>query len=554
MSKATLTITEDDQIWHAELKPKGTLIGRLPGCDIILHSKGVSREHARISQDPFGRWIIEDLNSHNGIHVNGKQVEVYAIVPGEMVYIGSAALCIEQTLARKIEQDDSVKSASFTLDYTDAEVVANKTSKEGVFSQHYLKHLNEINDRFTKLTDISALYPAVCAFMSQAAKTAAVVLRLPANSELCTESPEFLACHFGNDPDGEPTHDMTNLYLSQRVLETVRTSGRIVMAHSTQAAKTDLLLTVADVHNPRTVICAPLSPSSDTVDLLYIDTPSDHTSADTFEFVQAVSQQIFLIRKNLLFMKAKAEGEVINRQLSLAQDIQAKLVPRELQGRFDVDIAVSYEPAMWVGGDYYDVWSLENGQIAFAVGDVSGKGLPAAMIMTNLQAALRTTMNFCSELTTVIQHVNKHLCKNLRDDMFVTFFLGLFDPKENKLKYINAGHIEPILKSPSEEARFLEGAKNIPLGIVEQPFEMVEETIPVDTSLLVVTDGVTETFSPDGEEYGTERLVELINNSQVQSAEEIVQLVNSEVSSFRKSLARQDDTTIFALVNTAISS
>jgi sigma-B regulation protein RsbU (phosphoserine phosphatase) len=221
---------------------------------------------------------------------------------------------------------------------------------------------------------------------------------------------------------------------------------------------------------------------------------------------------------------------------------------------FEVDVAVSYEPAMWVGGDYYDVWSLDNGLIAFAVGDVSGKGLPAAMIMTNLQAALRTTMNFCDELPIAMQHINKHLCKNLRDDMFVTFFLGLFNPKENKLEYINAGHLEPIIKHPAGSARFLDGAKNIPLGIIDQPFEMAVETISVDTALLVVTDGVSETFSPEGEEYGSERLIELINNSQAQTAEAIVQLVNKEILSFRKSLARQDDTTIFALVNTEISS
>jgi sigma-B regulation protein RsbU (phosphoserine phosphatase) len=477
-------------------------------------------------------------------------VQVYAIIPGEIVYIGSIALCIEQTLAQKIEKDESVDRASFTMDYTEAQLVGKQTSKEGFLSQHYLKHLTEINDRFTKLTDISALYPAVCKFMSQATETAAVILRLDAKSELCTESPEILACHFGDDPDGNQDCDVTNLYLSQRVLESVRSSGRILMAKSARSADTDMVLTVADVHNPRTVICAPISPASETIDLLYIDTPSNHTSSDTFEFVQAVSQQVSLIRKNLLFVKAKSEGEVINRQLSLAKDIQAKMIPRELKNRFGVDVAVSYEPAMWVGGDYYDVWSLDNGQIAFAVGDVSGKGLPAAMIMTNLQAALRTTMNFCTELTTVMQHVNKHLCKNLRDDMFVTFFLGLFDLKENKLEYINAGHLEPIVKHPSGPARFLDGAKNIPLGIIEQPFQMAIETIPAETSLLVVTDGVSETFSPDGEEYGSERLIELINNSQAQTAEEIVQLVNKAVLSFRKSLARQDDTTIFALVNT----
>jgi len=165
--------------------------------------------------------------------------------------------------------------------------------------------------------------------------------------------------------------------------------------------------------------------------LLYLDIPVNQTTENTFDFVRAVSRQVSLTRKSLVFMQVKAERQIIDQQLSLAHDIQSKLSPSELEHGLGIDIAVCYKPAMWVGGDYYDVWSLENGQIAFAVGDVSGKGLPAAMIMSNLQAALRTTMTFCTELSTVVKHVNQHLCQSLRDDMFVTFFLGLFDPSKN---------------------------------------------------------------------------------------------------------------------------
>ena len=175
------------------------------------------------------------------------------------------------------------------------------------------------------------------------------------------------------------------------------------------------------------------------------------------------------------------------------------------------------------------------------------------MIMTNLQAALRTTMNFCTELPSVLKHVNRHLCENLRDDMFVTLFLGIFDAKEGTLTYINAGHLEPVITSVSEPARLLDGSGNIPLGILDQPFEAAVEIIPAETALLVVTDGVSETFSPEGEEYGTERLLELINSADVQSAEGMVQLVSNGISSFRGALARHDDTTIFSLVNTAPS-
>jgi len=113
--------------------------------------------------------------------------------------------------------------------------------------------------------------------------------------------------------------------------------------------------------------------------------------------------------------------------LSLAHDIQVQLTPKEINGNLGTDVAIFYKPAMWVGGDYCDIWTLEDESMAFAIADVSGKGLPAAMIMANLQAALRTTMRFCRDLSSVTEYINRHLVKNLTMGRFVTLFLGLFN-------------------------------------------------------------------------------------------------------------------------------
>jgi len=176
------------------------------------------------------------------------------------------------------------------------------------------------------------------------------------------------------------------------------------------------------------------------------------------------------------------------------------------------------------------------------------------MIMSNLQAALRTTMTFCTQLSTVMEHVNQHLCQYLREDMFVTLFLGLFDLSKNELAYVNAGHIQPLIMQPSERPRPLGKATNLPLGILEGPYEMVVETIHPDTSLLVVTDGVTEASSPDGDLFETDRLVKLMADLEVHSAQNLVQSVTKSVANFRQTLAQRDDITIFALVNRKIDS
>ena len=159
-------------------------------------------------------------------------------------------------------------------------------------------------------------------------------------------------------------------------------------------------------------------------------------------------------------------------------------------------------------------------------------------------------MTFCAELSTVAQHINEHLCKSLRDDMFVTFFLGLFEPSTNKLSYVNAGHIPPLLVRPSESVvQPLDKGADLPLGIFSRPYEMATETLEPDTRLLVVTDGITEAGSPDGQMFETERLSKLMTDSRTCSAQELVQSVIKTVTDFRQTLPQQDDITIFALVN-----
>jgi sigma-B regulation protein RsbU (phosphoserine phosphatase) len=326
------------------------------------------------------------------------------------------------------------------------------------------------------------------------------------------------------------------------------------MARSGPSPGKQLALTVVDETNPHVVFSAPINDYDGTVDALYLEMVEHKSPDEMFDFVEALARQINFAQKSLTLSEAKAERRILDQQLALARDIQARLTPHGPERRFGVDLAVCYEPAMWVGGDYCDVWSLENGQIALAVGDVSGKGLPAAMVMSNLQAALRTTMTFCSELSTVVEHVNRHLCQSLHDDMFVTLFLGLFDPSENELTYVNGGHIQPLVKRPLEPAEQLGEPANPPLGIFEQPFESTIKTIHSNACLLVVTDGVTEARSPNGELFETGRLAKLVTDSENQSAHDLVESVTKSVANFRQMLAQQDDITVFALVNRKIDS
>ena len=536
------------------LDPKGATLGREQSCDVVLDDSSVSRLHARIFQDPFGRWIIEDMESHNGVLVEGKQIKAQALLPDQKITIHPFTLTLLQELEQRAVPDSPIQKSISVVDKgLEEEVVSYQAGAGRILSAALLKRINEISGDLLQMHSSSELYSQASQCLADMLDALVAFVRLPSSSEPLPLSPQILACNFGGSAIKDAVQT-SNIHLSKRVLEAVRSTDIPVMARSGPSSDKKLVLTVVDEVTPHVVFSAPISKSAGVIDAIYLDILESRMPQEMFDFVEAVAHQISSVQKSLLHSEAKAEMMILEGQLSLARDIQSKLNPGKLQGKFEVDVAVTYIPAMWVGGDYYDVWTLEDGRIAFAVGDVSGKGLPAAMIMSNLQAALRTTMSFCTDLSAVASHINQHLCKNLKDDMFVTFFLGLFDPSTNKLSYINAGHIIPLIMPSSEPARPLGQAVNIPLGIFEEPFKTAEEIVNPGARLLVVTDGITEASSPDDEQFETKLLQKLISDSRAGSAQELVNQVIKAVADFRQKLPQQDDITVFALVNQKASS
>ncbi len=533
------------------LNTLGTTIGRSANCDVVLNHEGVSRLHARIYQDPFGRWVVEDLGSHNGVLVDGNRIKAHAVSPGEKMMIAAFTLSLLQQLEqKKIVRPSMAYNTIPVVDKgLEEEVIAYQTDRRTLLSAALIRRLNEFTVCLLELSGPSELYSQACENLASMLDTLVAVVRLPSPNEPLPLTPDILARHFGKDGSDTENGQEGNLHFSKRVLEAVRIDKKPVMARSGPSLTGHMVLTVVDDSSPHIVYSAPVNEDGGTVEALYIDILENKSPNEMFDFVEAAAKQITLARKSLLFADAKAERRILDQQLSLARDLQSRLTPKGVEDRFEVDMSICYEPAMWVGGDYCDVWSLPNGQIAFVVGDVSGKGLGAAMVMTNLQAALRTTMTFCSELAEAAEHVNRHLCQNLRDDMFVTLFLGTFDPLENKLSYVNSGHIQPIVMRPGQDAQPLNGEVNIPLGIFDQPIKMVVETLPPGSKLVVVTDGITEAPSPDGSRFEMEGLAKTITESGAESAQQLVSAIIQKVVDYRQTMAQQDDITIFTLIN-----
>ena len=551
MGEAILTVTLDDEVSEVVLDHRGMIIGRSGNCDVVLDNEKVSRQHARIFRDPFGRWLVQDLDSHNGIKVNGQRVEVYAILPGEVVTIGPFSLGITHGVVVEGGSDTrSVRSLATISNDPHTEVIYSDESRDARLSRGRLKSLGVIGEKLASLTDVSMLYPELCCAIARIPGSAAIVLRLSD----CEELPQILACHIGGTPKYASNHSAGSVPLSRRVVQALASKRRPVMATNASGVDGAMLLTITDESRPRSVYCCPLSDSGAVMDALYVDVPSDSAMSDDFDFLQAVARQVSMAKNVLVLAEARGRQELIERQLDMACEIQAKLLPGDLDNITVVDIAARCEPAMWVGGDCCDVWELPDGRIAFALGDVCGKGLPAAMLMSNLQAALRATASFCDDLGQLVQQVAVQISRHMPDGMYITLFVGFLDTDTGQLQYLNAGHLQPLILSGDGEPRRLGEPLNLPIGPVSADgpcFKASSETLAPGISLVVVSDGITESVSDKSELFGVHRLEDCLKTCGSLSAAETVGRIIQDAADFRGSAPQNDDVTVLCLVTAA---
>ena len=546
MSNAILKVLGPGIDREIELDRDGVVIGRGSGCDVALNDPYVSTAHARIYQDPFGRWLVEDLDSKNGVRIDGQRIDARAVLPGEDICIGPFTLqLVDQDIRTVYPSYGPTDATTFIMDVAQTEMVHGADGAEEILSVGRIRKLNELAERLSLITDVSRLYTALCDGLVDSADSAAMVLTVPPGDHPLPDSPCVLASRIGGRQGGA---GVMGMHVSRRALDSVRRGGGAVLARNGPLDDQEMNLTVVDTRRPRTVVCAPIDTTPEAVEVLYLDIPSDRAEREVLDFIQAVTRLARLLRRSLVLAAIKAERRVLDSQLELAQEIQTGLLPRAISLDAGADMAWHYQPAMWVGGDFCDVWRLTDGRLAFAVGDVAGKGLAAAMIMTTLHACMRATTLSCLTPSVVMDHVNAYLNFHLPDGMFVTLVLGFFDPASGSLEYVNAGHIAPLVFGPDGEVTPLGEVRNLVLGPEGTSYEAEVLDLACGEGLIVVTDGITEAKSPDGDMLGDEALQRVVTAADRTSSRRLVDSVVRAASDFRRTLHQQDDVTALALI------
>jgi serine phosphatase RsbU (regulator of sigma subunit) len=233
--------------------------------------------------------------------------------------------------------------------------------------------------------------------------------------------------------------------------------------------------------------------------------------------------------------------------LEIARQIQFGLLPFEPYAAGGTSVVSAMRPANTVGGDYFDVIELGEGRVALVVGDVAGKGMPAALLMAMLQGSLRTLLSAGLRGPELLAKLNTHLCANIPSNRLITLFYGELDPARGALRWVNAGHNFPfLLRGDGGLARL--DASGMALGVApEAAFEERESALGAGDRLFLFTDGVTEAANARDEEYGEERLTAYLLAHRASPHRELIDGVFEDVLRFCGSVRPRDDMTVMSV-------
>jgi sigma-B regulation protein RsbU (phosphoserine phosphatase) len=277
-------------------------------------------------------------------------------------------------------------------------------------------------------------------------------------------------------------------------------------------------------------------------------------SKEDEELLRTVAGEMSIVVENASLIRRMADEEVIKRELEMAWEVQRNLFPAGALEDAALELYGTCLPARWVGGDYYDYFVVGQRRIAVAVADVAGKGVAAALLMTTVQALLRSQLTSGVRcLTGVVSTMNRLLRRSVGAAGYVTFFLAEFDEETSRLTYVNAGHNPPMLLRRRATSGVEGGGAPVKLlnvggpvigTFLDGPYEQESVRVESGDVLVAYTDGVTEALSPEGSEFGEERLRSVVVQWAHLPARELVEKVIAGVLEWQGEAAQHDDITL----------
>lgn len=531
-------------------------IGRSASCTVQIIDKRVSRHHAVLRHHRLG-FVLEDLGSKNGTLINDKPlVGRIQLKNGDRIKIGDTSLVFEsdpdepEARAADTTRSGAVKLVGETpAPSTQAEVPVAGSNEFGGSAPirrellrdpfERLKVLYQVADTIRAILDLDELLHKLMDIIWNviAPDRGIILLRDEVDQTL-----EPVVVRVREDATDE-------ISISRGIVERCMAEQVAILVSD---APSDVRFAANEsviAGRIRSAMSVPLVAKNEVLGVIYVDSQVPSTTYytnDDLELLTGIANQAALAIANARLYRQALERQKLEKELELARSIQVNLLPKSYPKIPGVTFAAMSAPAHKVGGDYYDFFELSDGRTAIVLADVSGKGMPAAILTATIRASVRmeTHVRYDLPANVLMGAINSWACKDATNNMFVTMVYAVFDPKSRTLEYTNAGHMPPLLFKPSGEYRKLETGGCF-LGIMEF-VDYEAETLPIQKgdTLVLVTDGVTDTHNAANQVFGIERLIEVVRNNLHLSAEELRDEIYEATVLFRATTEQFDDITI----------
>ena len=512
-------------------------VGRDPSCNIHIDDATVSRRHADIRGDSSGLFTIRDLGSKNGTLVNNDPITTRELRHSDEVTFGSIA-------ARFLQTDSTCATSLISVTERDT-IAPSSVSAIGPqdklrLSQQRLEMLYDISARLTGLRSQHELLPDIMKICIETFKFERAAIGIKQQDG---RSMDWPVVHNIRGADGE-------IKLSRTILKQALEEGQRVIISDTSEEITDPTVSMVQ-QGTRSAMCVPIAYSDEILGVLYGDriTTARKYDQEDVDFLAALARQASIGLTNARLMEERQQKVFLEKEIAIARQIQSDLFPETLEVHPQLDIAAINEPGRQVSGDFYDVLLMDDGCVGVVVADVVGKGVAAALIAANLQAANRVLMPASTDLASLARELNRLVYRNTDSSRFVTALLAAVDPERHILRFVSAGHHLPIKVSTSERVEVESRQNGLPFGIEQ---DVVYDCNSIDlgadsSTLFFYTDGLNEALNEREEEFGMDRIMATLRDHAEADPHELLPEVRRAVADFSGNVPQSDDITLLAV-------
>ena len=533
-------------------------LGRSARNDLCIPDPFASRVHAEVRREGE-EYLLQDLGSANGTLYNGGTVEgTVPLTAGGRIQIGETEIVFDDGTyhssmgATMITDNSSTSLPEATIalasgDRTTSGLLeaiedARKKPDERVVARvaregDLLALISKVGITLLSSSTLEQTLEQIVSLVFEAvpADRCLLMMRDEHNEELRVAVARL------RDRVGE----VGEIRVSRNVMDEVVIRGRSVLTSDAQHDPRFASGTVV-LQGVRSVLAVPLGVSEKVFGIIYADSPiaEGRFTEDHLKVLTTLASVAAIRVENARLVEARFQQERLERELQLAMEIQQRFQPTappvvpgyEFQG-------ISF-PCYEIGGDYYDFIQREDGRLVIALGDVSGKGTAAALLMSSLHAAIHAQTGSHDTLVQTISAVNRYLAENIPPNRFVTLFYAELDPESGALSFLNAGHNPPLIVHAAGTVEQL-ASGGLPLGIkADADYREGRTHLQLGDVLVIYSDGVTEAASPNGEEFGPTRLYEVVSRNVDASAAGIRDRIESALTKFSQGTQAADDITL----------